>query len=318
MALKKAEHGDEVIVRLVELDGKPASDVRLSFAAPLAAAREVDGQEMPRGKASIRDGALVASFTPHQIRTFALRLGEPAVKAAPFSWQLVLLPYDRSVATPDGGRPSPGFDTDGRALPAEMLPRAIPFGGIRFWLPREDGPNAIAARGQRIDLPAGNFKRLYLLAASADGERNATFRVGDRPVDLAIQAWGGYVGQWDKRIWTKREEILPPRPDAPPGAPTRKRASLEVSGLAPGFIRRAPVAWYASHRHAPDGSNEPYAFSYLFASSIPLGGATSITLPNDEGIRVLAVTVSDESEWTEPAQPLYDTLERMAAEKEER
>src|SRR5580692_3530465 len=45
LAVKKAEQGDEVIARFVELDGQPQPDVRVAFAAPVAAAREVNGQE---------------------------------------------------------------------------------------------------------------------------------------------------------------------------------------------------------------------------------------------------------------------------------
>src|SRR6266567_5425718 len=51
LALKKAEQGDEVIVRLVELDGKPQPKVNISFATPVSAAREVNGQEQPVGPA---------------------------------------------------------------------------------------------------------------------------------------------------------------------------------------------------------------------------------------------------------------------------
>ena len=47
LALKKAEDSDEIILRMVELDGKPAQDVRVSFAGPVAAAREVNAQEQP-------------------------------------------------------------------------------------------------------------------------------------------------------------------------------------------------------------------------------------------------------------------------------
>ncbi|MBC8103795.1 MAG: alpha-mannosidase, partial [Cytophagales bacterium] len=46
-ALKLAEESSEVIVRLFELDGKPAKNVRLTFAAPITALREVNGQEKP-------------------------------------------------------------------------------------------------------------------------------------------------------------------------------------------------------------------------------------------------------------------------------
>ncbi len=54
LALKKAEDTDELIVRIVELDGREQPDVRIGFAAPVIAAREVNSQEQPIGEASIK------------------------------------------------------------------------------------------------------------------------------------------------------------------------------------------------------------------------------------------------------------------------
>ena len=51
MALKKAENSDEVILRMVEMDGKADPSVKVTFAGPIAAAREVNGQEQPVGAA---------------------------------------------------------------------------------------------------------------------------------------------------------------------------------------------------------------------------------------------------------------------------
>jgi alpha-mannosidase len=316
LALKKAEDGDEVIVRVVETDGKPAAGVRLAFPAPLAAAREVSGQELPLGEAKVVKGELVTDLGAHQLRTFALKLGAaPAQVRAP-RWAAVTLPYDRAVATPDG-RPSAGaFDNQGRALPAEMLPRELPFAGIQFQLGPAEGwkANAVVARGQSLALPEGSYRRAYVLAASADGDVKATFRAGETPVELTVPDWGGYLGQWDNRVFNvKQEPVVPPpgAPAPPPGFRPRTRTVWEFAELTPGFIKRAPVAWFASHRHTPDGANEPYAYSYLFAQSFELpAGARTITLPSSERLRVLAVTVSDEGAEVRPAQPLYDTLER--------
>jgi alpha-mannosidase len=81
--------------------------------------------------------------------------------------------------------------------------------------------------------------------------------------------------------------------------------------LRPGFIKRADVAWFTSQRRAADGSAEPYAYSYLFAYAIDLpAGARTLTLPDNDRIRILAVTVADEPWRTIAVQPLYDTLER--------
>ena len=88
LALKKAEASDEVIVRLVEVDGKAAENVRIAMAAPIVSAREVNGQEQPLGPAKAPGGELVTSFGPYQPRTFALKLAAapqrvPAAKAMP-------------------------------------------------------------------------------------------------------------------------------------------------------------------------------------------------------------------------------------------
>jgi len=328
LALKKAEQTDEFIVRLVELDGTKQDDVRLTFGGPVVAAREVNGAEEPVGPAKVSSGVLVTSFTPFQPRTFAVKLAPaPTQVAAPVS-RPVVLPYNQAVASPDGSVSAGNFDGSGRSLAAEMLPADLAYGAIHFRLAPTAGvkPNAVIPRGQTIVLPrrssdaaqssgGGQFTRLYLLAAATtDGDQKATFRIGDTPVDLTIQSWGGYIGLWDNRIWKAREEPMPPRPGQPapaPGAPPRLRTVQDVVGITPGFTKRAPVAWFASHRHAQDGTNDPYAYSYLFAYAIDIpAGARTITLPLNERIRVLAMTVSTEGGQLVPAQPLYDTLER--------
>jgi alpha-mannosidase len=324
LALKKAEQSDELVLRIVEMDGKPASDVHIAFASPIFAAREINAQEQPLGSATVAKGELVTSLGAYEPRTFALKLGPaPAKVAAPQS-QSVALPYDASVATLEG-RPSGGcFDcslaipeaAQGKALPAEMLPVKLDFAGVHFTLaPATTGkPNAVIARGQTISLPAGRFNRIYLLAAAANGDRKATFRVGDKPVELTIQEWTGFIGQWDDRIWRREEQVYTPRPGSPasaPGAPRRVRMNdyAEMLGLKPGFIKRADVAWFASHRHDSGGANEAYAYSYLFAYTVDLPpNATTLTLPENDAIRVLAVSVANESEQVHPVQPLYDTL----------
>ena len=117
LALKKSELSDEVIIRLVELDGKAADKVRVKFAGPLEAAREVNGQELPLGSASVADGALETSFKPYQPRTFALKLGTPAVHEASIPSQPVTLNYDLAVASNDDTKTVGGFDQPGRCHP---------------------------------------------------------------------------------------------------------------------------------------------------------------------------------------------------------
>ena len=80
-------------------------------------------------------------------------------------------------------------------------------------------------------------------------------------------------------------------------------------GLRPGYIKPATLAWYASHHHTPEGLNQPYAYSYLFAYAMDLpANAKTLTLPAVNSIRIMAISVAKEDPNVMPAQPLYDTL----------
>ena len=64
--------------------------------------------------------------------------------------------------------------------------------------------------------------------------------------------------------------------------------------MTPGFIKRDPVAWYASHHYNAQGGSEVYAYCYLFGYSLDLPeGATTLTLPDNNKIRIMAITVAD-------------------------
>ena len=209
LALKKAESGDEVILRMVELDGASAQAVKVSFAGPIASAREVNGQEQPLGPATVQSGALVISFGAYQPRTFAIRLGAAPVALKPVQSETVPLAYDLAAASNDDTKTEGGgFDGKGDALPAEMLPQEIEYRGVEFKLgPAKTGtPDAVIAKGQTIALPSGTYNRVYILAASANGDEPAKFRVGNAAAELKIENWGGFIGQWDTRVW-KNEPV---------------------------------------------------------------------------------------------------------------
>jgi alpha-mannosidase len=329
LALKKAEASDELILRMVELDGKPAPKVTVSFAGPVASAREVDAQEQPVGDANVSGGELVTSFTAYQPRTFALRLNPSARKLASIRSQPVALNYDLAVASNDDTKTEGGgFDGKGNAMPAEMLPARIAYEGVEFKLaPAKTGtPDAVVAKGQTIPLPSGNYNRVYILAASADKDQTAEFRVGAKTADLDIEEWGGFIGQWDNRIFMNQDNrdwaiSAHHAPWPPPDEQAREqrvpspRYPQDYVGLEPGFVKPASLAWYASHHHTPDGLNQPYQYSYLFAYSIEAPrNARTLTLPNNDKIRVLAVSVAEENPELTPAQPLYDMLNRGSSE----
>ncbi len=348
MAVKKAEASDEVIVRIVEIDGRAHPSVKLTFASPVVAAREVNGQEQPLGKATIAAGSLVTSLAHFQIRSFAVRLAPAAAKAAPMHSAAVAVRYDRSVTSNDGETSVGGFAADGSALPAEMVPAKIDYAGVQFTMgPTTTGANnAVSAKGQTIPLPAGKWTKVYVLAASADGDQPATFTAGTLATSVTIENWGGYVGQWDYRTMTRIPGPPPSAQQLAQQAAQQARAdsvrrarvdsvrkaggdtSLVPAGrggrgnqgprmidamdhLNPGYIKPADIAWFSSHHHNAAGANQFYAYSYLFAYPIDVpAGATSITLPNNDKIRIMAMTVTDDANGVKPAKPLFDTMGR--------
>lgn len=295
-ALKLAEDSDEVVVRLQELEGRTAPAVTVEAAAPIVAAREVDGQERPIGPATLREGKLIADLGAYRLRAFALRLGPAAATIPPPTSVSVALPFDTRAASRDGQAlaPGQGMDSDGRSLPAEMLPLEIRSGGVDFRLGSPAAANALACRGQGIALPQGDFNDIFLLAASSAGPAAATFEVDGRPVALEVPAWDGFIGQPDYRLWDSTEY-----PEVSYGW------GLAFRGVAPGYLRTTPLAWFCSHRHGPDGANEIYRYCYLFRLRIALDGpAGRLTLPSDDRIKLFALTLArDTGDATVPASP---------------
>ena len=328
LALKKAENSDEIVLRLVELDGKPAPDVLVSFAGPVAAAREINAQEQPIGPADVADGKLKVTFSPYQPRTFALRLNPAASKAAVVKSQPVAIKYDLAIASNDDTKTSGGgMDGTGKAMPAEMLPGKIQYRGVDFDLAaaKTGSANALVANGQTITLPEGHFNKIYILAAAAGGDQSATFHVGNNSTNLNVQDWTGFIGQWDTRLWKNAQErdwAISANHAAWPPADLQQREQRPVSprypedyvGLKPGYIKPADLAWYASHVHTADGLNQPYQYSYVFAYPIEMAGnAKTLTLPKNDKIRILAISVANENPELKPVEAMFDSLEDKKA-----
>jgi alpha-mannosidase len=324
LAMKKAENSDEMVLRLVELAGRPKQNVHVKFAGAATSAREINAQEQPLGTATLANGELVTSFVGYQPRTFAIKMGSAPASVAAVKSASVALPYNVAAASNDDTKTAgAAFDGEGNALPAEMLPAKLTFDGVDFSLAQAatGTPDAVAAKGQKIALPAGDYNRVYILAASMDGDQAASFSVGSKTTPLTIENWGGFIGQWDTRLWAapakERNWAISAHDPVWPAADVMDREARypsvkfpeEYEGLREGYVKPANVAWYASHFHTPEGLNQPYRYSYLFAYSMELpAGAKTLTLPNNIRVRVLAVSVAKTGPMLEAAAPLFDTL----------
>lgn len=280
--VKKEEKGDRIIVRVQETSGKGAENVKLNFLADITSAVETNGYEDELGAACFNGKELTLTLTPYAVKTFAITLA-PACETEGMVQAPVALPYTKRVTTCNACRGSFDF-ADGISIPVELYNETVVSGGIQFKLAPATENNAVVCAGQTIGIPAGTDK-LYLLAASANGDKTVTVLVDGKPVELGVQDYKENVGSW----------------------------TMMVNG-APCLIKRDEIAVNYTHTHDADG-DRLYLFAYLFKYGIDVQGAATVTLPNDADILVMAATaVKGANDVTVPLAPLYDTVETPAGE----
>ena len=329
-AFKRAEDSDEIVVRLQELYGQTARDVELSLAAPIVTAREINAAEEPVGSIDVKGGKLVADLNSYQPRSFALKLrtAPPRNRITTPRSTPVVLPFDTDGVSLDSNRSDGDFDGKGRTLAGELLPATLKLEGIDFKLGETTNgeKNVVVCKGQKIKLPAGEHNRLYLLATAIGGDTTGTFTLRTRDGksqtnELTVQEWDGVIGQWDSRLVDDRlirEVFITPIPYNGTWAPdviqsqsvlklTADRKIEGLENLRPAFVKRDDIAWVGTHRHSPSG-NEPYILCYLFKYRLDLPkGTTSVILPNNNRIRIMAMSVgTNANDDTAPAALLYE------------
>lgn len=299
-AIKKAEDSNDVIVRLQELSGAPAS-VTLAAAAPIVTAREINGQERTIGPAVLKGGTLRFKIAAYNPRAFAIRLGNPVDRVSAPATQPIAIPYNVEAAGYDGKATAKGFDGKGHTFPAEMFPQTASLGGVKFRFAKAapGARTALACNGQTVSLPGGGFTKVYVLASAIGGDAQGTFTAGRSAIPVTVQDWSGFIGQWDNRIWEK-----------PAGVSGLQRLDGGIYGLRSAYIKRDPIAFYATHRHNAKGGNDIYAYAYAFRYALDVpAGARTLTLPKNPAIRIFAITAGANTSDATPAQYLYDAFE---------
>lgn len=291
MACKKMEDVDGYyIVRVNELVGDDVKGAEIEFPWDIVDAFEVNGQEKKVGGANFRRNRLSFDLSHYTIRSFAVKLKSPSNKET-YNQQSVQLPYNEDVMSFDVNRHDGNFAWR-RSLPAELIPAVIVSEGVRFEMgSREDRQNnAVGCKGQVIDLPDGNNKSLYILAAAMH-DTNGEFIVDGVKIPLDIQGFSGFIGQFYNREFAKDE--------------------VTVTKLEDAFVKEDNIAWFASHCHKSYPSeNESYQYCYLYKYELKIPvGARTIQLPDDPRIKVLAISVGEEASFIKPLQPLMDDFD---------
>jgi alpha-mannosidase len=310
-AVKMAEDGSGLVIRLQELHGKVCSGAVLSAIKPILAAEELDGTERPLNiPLATNKGKLSIDFMPYELKTILLKIEH--TKALPMATQPIEMEYDTDIFSYNSNREdgyredgfavrrprSEGhrgtFDGKGGTYPAEMIGDMVQLGNVLFNIgSREERVfNSVACLGQRINLPKETTV-IHILAA-ADVDTDVTFKAGKKELPLTIGGWSDYMGLWDNREFD--------------GFVAELSYSLrnDLKTIHPAFIRDHRIAWSVSHRHLPAG-DALYEYGYLFAYRLEIPeGTTSITLPDSRFVRIVAMSVGDEGHATALQSPFED------------
>ena len=270
-------------MRFNEGAGKAQTDLRFVLGEGIESAREVYASEEEIGPARVENGELVFDIGQYGVKSFALVLKKPAVSAEKKAEHRIdLTPHYNAGAYSSNGSGAEGLTAQGDCYPAELVPATILFAGVSYQTgDRADGKmNAVRAAGQTIPLPEG-CTTLHMLAASVGGDKQARFQAGGKAVTLEIADFAENIAAWD----------------------------LYDLGQS-GYVKRQAPAFKATHRHAR-GKDKAAACAYMFAYTLDIRGAASVTLPDDADIILFAATaVDDSAHGLRCVSPLYDQRAR--------
>nr|WP_317412961.1 glycoside hydrolase family 38 C-terminal domain-containing protein [uncultured Solibaculum sp.] len=290
--------GDEIIVRFNEGANKQQDGVEFSIGNGIESVREVYGSEetMPeeesaeKGSYELKDGKLVFDMKPYAIRSFAIKLKDSNVDIAKNKSASVALPYNEDGFSSNANKADASLGDTNIALPSERVPSVITAAGVDFLMGNKAdlANNVVVSNGQNVNLPAGNYNKVYLMAFSLNGDKEATFNLGNRAETLSSQTisiadYHEHVGQWDQF------------------------GSTVSHG---GYVKQDDVAYVATHHHE-NGADQIASEVYMFKYELEIPeGATMIQLPEDEDIVILSATAVNEAYDGQIVTEMYDSRER--------
>jgi len=262
-AIKKAEDGDGYIVRVYETRGEGTQSGNIYFASRIIESVECDGNEV--AIAAKVPGALPVSIGKFGVKTYRVKLAKEST-SSPIPQQSVALEYNRKAASYNGFRRDGNFDGLGNSYAAELLPKSISFNGISFTLGDPAASTAMTCKGQTIELPDGNWNRLYLLASSSSSDVLSSIKVGDKVINVKVPSYKGFYGQWGH------------------------------TGQSESYRKDVEVAYVGTHLHNMLSNDDLiYEYGYMFFIPVDIPeGTKSIILDENPQIAIFAATVASD------------------------
>ena len=274
-AVKLGEDGNGIVIRVNEGSGNRQEKVKLSFFEELENAVEILADETSIKSAEFSDKELIFDIEPYSVKSFRITLKKPE-KRGRESFKKLQLEYNSRGFTSDTDMRHVILQGGGCSLPAELCPASLTVGGITFRMPVSDnGNDVLVARNQIIEIPKGTSK-MYILAASTLGDREASFFVDEREKKLKIASFKEPIGKWDM-------------------------AALDQKAL----VKDASLGIEFTHTHHPEG-NIANGKAYFYIYEIDVRNSKALTLPEDNRIIILAMTAVRRFSNTVLASKLID------------
>jgi hypothetical protein len=167
--------------------------------------------------------------------------------------------YNRVGIVADGAKFATGLDNGSAALSATLIGSSVNFGGVTFLTGPVGARNVVSAQGQTINLPAGNFRTLNILATAVKGNQaNQAFTV--RYTDGTSQTFTRSISDWYTPQRYAGESIA---------------LTMPYRSTSAGLRDNRPFNLYS------------YAFALNSSKTI-----RSISLPGNQNVEILGMTVA--------------------------
>ena len=194
----------------------------------IVSAEEVNGIEEPVGEARFEGNRLIVDAGRFAPKTYKVTLAEAPV-AAP-AIENAFCGFSCKTRTPfraTRSSPSPRWDKECNSYAAELMPEVIVHGGIEYRRGEPDVKNVLNCReAVTVDLPQGDYNKVYILASSSRGDRKAVFDVGGRKYEAVVPYYSGFRAQW---AWADKTKS---------------------------FVKDGTIAHIGNHRHKMNGRND--------------------------------------------------------------
>lgn len=284
-AIKLAEDDEgSIIVRVNEANGKAHNNVSLSLFNEIGSAFEVNGLEEDISELDIKNDSIEFDIKPFEVKTFRLTYKTEPEKRNIERHSTVPLPFNTNGYTSNSEEMKHTIlQGAGFSLPKELRPseHAVTIGGVVFNFVNKDEKryDVLACRGQKIDLDKG-ITRVYIIAGSTLDKQADYVMVDKRKVPLTFRPISEPLSVWDM-------------------AGLNQVASVNAGD-------RLGIEF--PYTHHPEGINPQKAVFCIH--SINVKGASTITLPENNRVVILAMTQVKETSIVGFATKFEDTASK--------